>query len=384
MLGFALALLVAQRSEPVATPAPAAAAEAPQQLRLAPSAVLQFGLGGGLAAVERDLIQLHARLRPVLVKVAISIPLADAADGSARRQDIQVSGVVVDHGGLFIAPGLGPVSVARVIRFDGEEYEAWPVARDHELGLTLFCAPELAVQPPALGSPGSLRVGMVALTLGNPFGLDGTLDLGFVSGLDRRVDDLAGLVQITNTVNPGDGGGLVANRFGQVIGVMKTSLREVGSRKLGSEGAGDCVDGCEELVRSESLSFAIPIDQVLVAFQDHLSVQIPRTHWLGVLVKESYAPELAAELGFPGQILLRLEEVNPGSPAGAAGLAPGDYLCRLGEMPLLDLGCLRYALSVSPAKQSIPLVFVRDGNLVTASVQLGWQRPKDLIDRSGR
>ncbi len=80
--------------------------------------------------------------------------------------------------------------------------------------------------PAALGNPGALRVGDEAYAVGNPFGLYGSLSAGVISGLDRTFQSpnsgrrLQGLIQIDAAVNPGNSGGPLLNRDGQVIGIV--------------------------------------------------------------------------------------------------------------------------------------------------------------------
>ncbi|RMH05374.1 MAG: serine protease [Planctomycetota bacterium] len=333
--------------------------------------------GSVLSALEDELVSLHRRLRPALVRVALDLPVP-LPDGGSEIREVLVSGVVIDQGGRFVAPGVveGPLAAVRVFRFDGQDFLAQPLAHDPEYDLTLFQAPDLDVPPPPLGWPAPLRVGMVTVTLGNAFGLDGTLALGFLAGLNRSVDQTSGLLQLTNPVNPGDGGGLVANRRGEVIGLIKTSLREVGHRQLAAGHPEACPDGCAEFTRSESLSFAVPIERVLRAFRDQLSYAPPSRRWLGVLVHESYRPELAERLGWPDPVLLELDRVLADSPAGRAGLEPGDVLLRLGGTPLEGLAGLRFVLSVAPAGEPLELEIGRGGEPRRLSLVLSDPPPR--------
>jgi S1-C subfamily serine protease len=85
--------------------------------------------------------------------------------------------------------------------------------------------PELIV-PAVLGSSNGLRIGDQAFAVGNPLGLTGSMSAGVISGFDRSLplDDeggrLEGLIQFDAAVNPGNSGGPLLNRNGQVVGIV--------------------------------------------------------------------------------------------------------------------------------------------------------------------
>ena len=80
--------------------------------------------------------------------------------------------------------------------------------------------------PAMLGNPGAMRVGDEAYAVGNPFGLYGSMSAGVISGFDRSFQrpsgeqKLEGLIQIDAAVNPGNSGGPLLNRDGQVVGIV--------------------------------------------------------------------------------------------------------------------------------------------------------------------
>ncbi len=82
------------------------------------------------------------------------------------------------------------------------------------------CRPQ--VVPATLGNPRDVQVGSEAYVVGNPFGLAGSISAGVVSGLDRTFQVpnggplLHGLIQVDAAVNPGNSGGPLVNRDGQV------------------------------------------------------------------------------------------------------------------------------------------------------------------------
>ncbi|MEM7031463.1 MAG: trypsin-like peptidase domain-containing protein [Chloroflexota bacterium] len=86
-------------------------------------------------------------------------------------------------------------------------------------------APSLIV-PAVLGNPNAMRVGDEAYAVGNPLGLVGSMSEGVISGFDRSLPlpdsdlRLEGLIQFDAAVNPGNSGGPLLNRAGQVVGIV--------------------------------------------------------------------------------------------------------------------------------------------------------------------
>ena len=86
--------------------------------------------------------------------------------------------------------------------------------------------PPAIIVPATLGNPNAVQIGSEAYIVGNPFGLYGSLSAGVVSGLDRSFQfpdsDLVlhGLIQVDAAVNPGNSGGPLLDRDGQVVGIV--------------------------------------------------------------------------------------------------------------------------------------------------------------------
>lgn len=82
------------------------------------------------------------------------------------------------------------------------------------------------IVPAVLGNPNAMRVGDMTFAVGNPLGLAGSMSAGVISGFDRSIpidEDggrLEGLIQFDAAVNPGNSGGPLLNRAGQVVGIV--------------------------------------------------------------------------------------------------------------------------------------------------------------------
>ena len=112
--------------------------------------------------------------------------------------------------------------------------------------------PDLVV-PATIGSSSAMRVGDEVFAVGNPLGLVGSLSAGVVSGMNRefrpsdKEEPLRGLIQFDAAVNPGNSGGPLVNRRGQVVGIVTGLINPTGD---------DFFVG---------IGFAVPIDEAVDA-----------------------------------------------------------------------------------------------------------------------
>jgi S1-C subfamily serine protease len=140
------------------------------------------------------------------------------------------SGVVVDDSGNILT-SLHVVANAPDIQVtfaDGTQSSALVAATQPENDIAVLSPsqPPALIVPATLGNPGAMRVGDEAYAVGNPFGLYSSMSAGIISGFDRTFQPpnsdkkLLGLIQIDAAVNPGNSGGPLLNRYGQVIGII--------------------------------------------------------------------------------------------------------------------------------------------------------------------
>lgn len=140
------------------------------------------------------------------------------------------SGTIINDQGQILT-SLHVVSGASTIQVtfaDGTTAAAQVVASRPENDIAVLQPASLPQQvvPAVLGNPNAMRVGDEAYAVGNPFGLYGSMSAGVISGFDRSFrpestgQTLEGLIQIDAAVNPGNSGGPLLNRYGEVVGVV--------------------------------------------------------------------------------------------------------------------------------------------------------------------
>jgi len=325
-----------------------------------------------LGRLESELTGVYRQLRPSLVQVRICpSPPVEAQDADSIGWNFLVSGVVLretESGCYIVVPGVWPKQegAVQVVDLDGRTYDGKPLARRETYGLTLVEVKGLLREAPCFGMPQTMPVGSLTFGLGNPFGLDGTFTMGMLSGRGRTIGKARGLLQVTNPMNPGDGGGIIANSKGQLIAISLSSLRDVAmpDESLVPDGPG--------LNRhlASGVSFAIPIHRVLRMFEEHLGLppEAARPH-LGLEVQVAVIPPPVRRiLGLSMRTGLRVVAVEPGSPAAGCGLKTEDLLLGVQGYPTEDFATLFYALRL--LRQEAEVLCLREDQLLELKVQL--------------
>jgi serine protease Do len=154
-----------------------------------------------------------------------------------------------------------------------------------------------------------LLLGETVLALGNPFGLGGSVSRGILSSKSRVAAkegepmDIPNWLQTDAPINFGNSGGPLVNLRGELIGINVAVLRNY---------QGEVAEG---------IGFAIPIRRVLEALSDIFPTEFVKSYWFGARVKVGTTP-------------LVVMNVQPESPAGKAGLRPGDAILQVnGKTP---------------------------------------------------
>ncbi len=235
------------------------------------------------------------------------------------------SGVIVDARG-YVVTNHHVIAVAQEIRLqlaDGRIATATVVGEDPDTDLALLQIklnePVMALPVMPMGRSDRLRVGDVALAIGNPYGLSQTVTHGIVSATGRDqlgLTQFESFIQTDAAINVGNSGGALINAQGELIGINTAVL---------GQGTG-----------SEGIGFAIPVNMVRGVVEQLLKYGHVRRGWLGV-TSQAVSPQRATALGLSTTQGAELTEIDANSPAARAGLQPGDVITALNGQKVNDV-----------------------------------------------
>jgi S1-C subfamily serine protease len=169
-----------------------------------------------------------ARVYDIIAPSVVLIRTREVKEGEPGEGN--GSGVVLDASGniltsLHVVQGASEIEV---VFADGTVSQATIAGTlgDKDIAVLKTSNPPPLLIPATLGDPAALQVGDEAIVVGNPFGLRHTVTAGVISGLNRSfklpntAEPVDGLIQFDAAVNPGNSGGPLLNRDGEVVGIV--------------------------------------------------------------------------------------------------------------------------------------------------------------------
>lgn len=165
-----------------------------------------------------------------VIQPSLVLIQAKGTDADGKAEEAIGSGVVVsDQGDILTSLHVVTQSTEILLTFaDGTQSPAQVTVAQPENDIAVLQAlqPPSQIFPAVLGNPGAMSVGDEAFVVGNPYGLYSSMSAGVISGFNRSFQPveskykLEGMIQIDAAVNPGNSGGPLLNRYGEVIGIV--------------------------------------------------------------------------------------------------------------------------------------------------------------------
>lgn len=284
-----------------------------------------------IVSSDSPVVAIAEKVSPSVVGIVSTYSITDFFFGN-RESGSEGSGIIVDAKNGYVVTNNHVIENSMSTRSNelltgarievilprepDKRYPATVVGRDSETDLALLKIEADDLIAVDLGDSDDLRVGELAVAIGNPGGSEflSSVTAGVISGLDRNIGwkseegNVYTLIQTDAAINPGNSGGALVNSKGEVIGVNTIKISATGY---------------------EGLGFAIPINRVKEVVESLIeNGYVSRNRpWLGVTISTQFTEQAAKQFKLPtGAYIV---EVVPNSPAKMAGLKANDIITKV-------------------------------------------------------
>lgn len=298
-----------------------------------------------LDAYSEAVVGAVERVSPSVVKIEV--------EHRGRRGNGSGSGFVFTTDGFALTNShvVHGASKLQAVLADGRRVGATLVGDDPDTDLAVVRLQADGVPAAVLGDSSRVRVGQVAIAIGNPLGFHATVTTGVVSALGRSLRAQSGrlidnVLQTDASLNPGNSGGPLVNSRGEVIGVNTAMI-----------------------LPAQGICFAIAVDLAkFVATSLMRDGHIVRG-WLGVAGQNAQLRRhLVRRHTLTHESGVLVLSVEPGSPAEKCGLREGDILVSLGGRPIAGVDDLHKLLIGDAVGRMAPLGVLRNSEQLMLDV----------------
>ena len=277
-------------------------------------------------------------------------PQSREAKGSGSGVIIRPDGYIVTNN--HVVNGATKISVTLN---DNRQYEATVVGTDPatDVAIIKIDAEDLPALP--LGDSDQLRLGEWVLAIGSPLGaqLRSTITAGIVSAKGRSMPDGSGefkiesFIQTDAAVNPGNSGGALVNKKGELVGINTAIVSQTGSYT--------------------GYSFAVPVNIVKRVAADLIDFGSVKRAVLGITM-QPITKEIQEELKLNSMNGVYIVEVSKGSAAEEAGLRKGDVIIAIDGQKITDGASVQEKVNNYHPGDKAVVTYLRDGKEQSANV----------------
>ncbi|MBL9124212.1 MAG: trypsin-like peptidase domain-containing protein [Planctomycetaceae bacterium] len=300
-----------------------------------------------LDAYSRAVIQAAERVSPAVVNIEVRHrqrgPMGPRY-ARRRRPSGSGSGFVFTPDGFILTNShvVHRADEIQVALGDGRRLEATLVGDDPDSDLAVIRVSASDLTIVQLGDSHAVRVGQLAIAIGNPLGFQTSVTAGVVSALGRSLRSGSGrlidnVLQTDAALNPGNSGGPLVNSRGEVIGVNTAMI-----------------------LPAQGICFAIAVNSARFVAQQLISHGLVRRAYLGIAGQKVELPRAmvrAHELESATGVLV--VQVDDDSPAAAAGLDVSDVILGFAGRTVTDIDDLHRQLTAERIGTPVDLMILR-------------------------
>jgi S1-C subfamily serine protease len=314
--------------------------------------------GGLLDAYSQAVIGASEKVSPSVVNIEVS--------NGDRRRGGSGSGFVFTPDGFLLTNShvVHGASKIEVTLLDGRRGEAQLIGDDPETDLAVIRINAPNLMSVAFGDSNKIRVGQLAIAIGNPYGFQYSVTAGVVSALGRSLRSGTGrlidnVIQTDAALNPGNSGGPLVNSRGEVIGVNTAVILPAQGICLATAintakfVAGQLIK--EGRVRRSYIGVAgqaVPLHRRLVRYHN-----------------------LAVETG------ILVVSTEPGGPSSKAGVQEGDVIVAYDDLPIASIDDLHRLLTDQKVGVKSNLTVIRQNEKLTLSLTPEDSRMREERER---
>ena len=235
---------------------------------------------------------------------------------------------------------------------DGKEYFAKVLGYDTYTDIAALKISTLRSLPePEFGNSKNMSIGEWVMAIGNPYGLEGTLTVGVISGKGRTdlgISHFENFIQTDASINPGNSGGPLINLNGKIIGI-NTAVAEIGS----------------------GASFAIPVEIALEVVNQLIHNGSVERGWLGIGIQK-LTPELANTFRLDiSDVGVLVNSITSKAPAKSAGMLRGDIIIQFDGQTISSLKYFQNLVAKTIIGKEVPVKVFRDGQEKILNIKIG-------------
>ena len=278
----------------------------------------------------------------------------------SREQKGSGSGVIIRPDGYIVTNNhvvSGATSISVTLN-DNRKFDATVVGTDPVTDVAIIKVDAENLPTIPLGDSDQLRLGEWVLAIGSPLGeqLRGTITAGIVSAKGRSMPDGTGefkiesFIQTDAAVNPGNSGGALVNKKGELVGINTAIVSQTGSYS--------------------GYSFAVPVNIVKRVVADLIDFGSVKRAMLGIRMQpvSTLEKEIKDKLKLNSMNGVYIVEVSKGSAAEEAGLKQGDVILAIDGQKITDGASVQEKVNNYHPGDKAVITYIRDGKELTTEV----------------
>ena len=300
-----------------------------------------------LDAYSQSITRVAETVGPAVVRLDSKRRVRGRGDGGSG------SGFIFTPDGLIVTNShvvTGAAAIEATLN-DGQAFQAHLIGDDPDTDLAVIRVAGHKLPMASLGESRRLRVGQLAVAIGNPYGFQCTVTAGVVSALGRSLRSQNGrlmddVIQTDAALNPGNSGGPLVNSRGEVVGVNTAMI-----------------------LPAQGICFATAIDTAKVTIAQLLKHGRVRRARLGIAGQNIVLPRrMVRHYGLERDRAVQAASIERGGPASRAGFEQGDIIIDFAGQPVAGFDDLHRLLTEEKLGERVPVTVLRRGRRLALEI----------------